>query len=91
MNERHLESHGEAQRAEATEASEQSGSSLIQTLRTHPWIIAFNVMCLAIGLFLALEHLPTEWSLVRRLTAGALSGISIGLVITANRMLGAWR
>ena len=91
MSEIQRDDKSQNQRAEGTEASEQSSSSLIQALRRHPWIIVFNVMCLAIGLFLALEHLPTEWSLVRRLTAGALSGISIGLVITANRMLGAWR
>ena len=67
------------------------GRGWLRAVRAHPWITAFNVMCLCIGLAMALTHLPAEWSLARRLTAGAMSGIGIGLVITANRMLGAWR
>jgi hypothetical protein len=91
MSELLQEVEGHSDRTEGDDIAQQGSLRWIQALRRHPWIVAFNLMCLAIGLFLALEHLPTGWSLVRRLAAGALSGIGIGLMITANRMLGAWR
>ena len=74
-----------------SQAEQAPGNAWLRAVRDHPWITAFNLMCLCIGLTMALTHLPAEWSLARRLTAGAISGLGIGLVITANRMLGAWR
>jgi len=91
MSEMQKEVEDQTERVEGAGAAQQSKLIWVQALREHPWITAFNVMCLCIGLILALKHLPAEWSLARRLTAGALSGIGIGLMITANRMLGAWR
>jgi hypothetical protein len=77
---------------ESTSQAEQApGNAWLRAVRANPGITAFNVLCLCIGLAMALTHLPAEWSLARRLTAGALSGVGGGLVITANRMLGAWR
>ncbi len=91
MSEIQQEVEGRTDKAEGNDVTQKGSLRWIQALRRHPWIVAFNLVCLGIGLLLAFEHLPTEWSLIRRLAAGALSGISIGLVITANRMLGAWR
>ncbi len=63
----------------------------IQAILAHPYIAVFNLVCLLAGVVIAIDQLPGDWSLARRSIAGAFSGISIGLLITANRMLGAWR
>ena len=63
----------------------------IQAIVDHPYITGFILLCLVVGVVVAIDQLPPEWGLARRATAGAFSGISIGLFITANRMLGAWR
>ena len=63
----------------------------LQAIADHPYITAFNLLCMVAGIVVAIQQLPPEWSLARRAAGGAFSGISIGLFITANRMLGAWR
>jgi len=63
----------------------------LQAVIDHPYISGFNLLLMTLGIVVAVTQLPAEWTLVRRVLAGALSGISIGLFITANRMLGAWR
>jgi len=63
----------------------------LRALVRHPYITAFNMICGVVGVIAALHYLPEEWSLSRRMVSGAFGGGSIGLFITANRMLGAWR
>ena len=63
----------------------------LQAIVDHPYMTVFNLPCLIVGTVVAIDQLPPEWSLVRRTLSGAFSGTAIGLFITANRMLGAWR
>ena len=63
----------------------------LQVVIAHPYITGFNLLLMIMGILVAVTQLPGEWSLLRRVVAGGMSGISIGLIITANRMLGAWR
>ena len=63
----------------------------LQAVVRHPYITAFNLICGVVGVIGALHYLPADWSLWRRVASGAFAGGSIGLFITANRMLGAWR
>jgi len=73
------------------EQSSRGRAAWLQMVRDHPYITGFNLLLMIIGIVAAVTQLPSEWSLLRRVVAGALSGISVGLFITANRILGAWR
>jgi hypothetical protein len=58
------------------------------SLRRHPVIGVLVVTCTVAGAVLGMLYLPAEWSLLRRLAAGAFSGAGIGLLCTATKMLG---
>lgn len=75
----------------SSEPEHSKRTAWLEAIIDHPYITAFMLLCMVAGIVVAIDQLPTEWSLARRATSGAFSGISIGLIITANRMLGAWR
>jgi hypothetical protein len=63
-------------------------SPLADSIRRHPWIVTLLVACTVTGTVLGAIYLPAEWSMLRRLAAGAFSGAGVGLLCTATRMLG---
>lgn len=54
----------------------------------HPVITATFVVCTLGGAIAGVALLTGDWSVARRLAAGAVGGASIGLLITATKMLG---
>jgi hypothetical protein len=54
----------------------------------HPVITATLVGCTVIGAVLGVALLTGEWSVPRRLLAGAVAGAGTGLLVTATKMLG---
>ena len=46
------------------------------------------VTCIVLGAVLGAVSLGDDWSLARRLAAGAVSGAGIGLLFTATKMIG---
>ena len=57
-------------------------------VRQHPVISTILILCTVAGTVLGEIYFPAEWSLVRRLAAGALSGGGVAFLITAPKMLG---
>jgi len=60
----------------------------MQTLREHPVITGFTLLCCGLGLAGAFLWLPSEWSVARRVAAGLLSGAGCSLLVVAPRVLG---
>ena len=56
--------------------------------RANPFVTGVLVVCLVVGVALGITVLPPEWSIARRVAAGAVSGAGVGLMITAARMIG---
>ena len=54
----------------------------------HPAILTLLVACTLAGGLLGLLLLPEEWSAARRLLGGLVSGASVGLLVSATRMVG---
>jgi len=69
---------------------ELRASRLRGWLSAHPIIFAVVAVCIAIGAVLGvtLLLLTGEWSLGRRIAAGAVAGAGVGLLITAPRIIG---
>jgi hypothetical protein len=67
---------------------ELRGSRIRGWLAKHPIICAVVVVCIAIGAALGATLLTGEWSLARRIAAGAVAGAGVGLLITAPRIIG---
>lgn len=65
--------------------------SPVAVLREHPLLVAALVGCVAIGAGLAVTFGTDEWSVGRRVAAGALAGFGSWFVVVANRLLGAWK
>lgn len=59
-----------------------------RALRNHPVITGVMLACSAAGVILGVLLLPPEWSLLRRLVGGAVSGMGVGLLVVASRMIG---
>jgi hypothetical protein len=57
-------------------------------LRRHPVISTILIVCTVAGTVLGEIYFPAEWSHLRRLAAGALSGGGVAFLITAPKMLG---
>ncbi len=64
------------------------GSRAGALLRRHPVISSILAACTLAGIVLGALYFPAEWSLARRLAAGALSGGGVAFLITAPKMLG---
>jgi Kef-type K+ transport system membrane component KefB len=56
-------------------------------VRRHPVISAVLVACTVAGAVLGAFLLTGEWSLARRVGAGAVAGGGVGFLITATKML----
>ena len=57
-------------------------------ITAHPIIFGVLIACIAIGTVLGAFLLTNEWSLARRIAAGAVGGAGAGLLITAPRIIG---
>jgi hypothetical protein len=57
-------------------------------VRRHPVIVFVMLACTVLGAVLGAVYLGDDWSLARRLAAGAVSGAGIGLLFTATKMIG---
>jgi len=56
-------------------------------LRRHPVICATLLVTTALGAVLGAILLTAEWSLARRIAAGAIAGAGTGFLVTATKML----
>jgi hypothetical protein len=70
------------------EAGEDRGGSVRGFVATHPWITALFAACALAGAVAGVLYLPEDWSLARRLAAGALAGTGSALLVTAPRLIG---
>ena len=68
----------------------EDASGAWAAIRRHPVITATMVLCV-VGTFGAILVPFEDWSVGRKMAAGALSGAWVGLLVTGTRMLGAWR
>lgn len=57
-------------------------------LARHPVLTATLVLCTLAGMVAATVYLPTDWSLARRIAAGAMGGAGTALLITATKLIG---
>jgi len=57
-------------------------------LRRHPIITATLLGCTLAGAVLGFYLLTEDWSVARRLAAGAIAGAGTGLLMTATKMIG---
>jgi len=57
-------------------------------LRRHPIITATMLGCTLAGAVLGFYLLTDDWSIARRLAAGAIAGAGTGLLMTATKMIG---
>lgn len=56
--------------------------------RRHPVITGVMVGCTVLGAIFGPAWMDADWSLLKRVLAGALCGAGIGILITAPRMVG---
>lgn len=54
----------------------------------HPVISATLLVCTVAGAVAGVVFLSGDWSLARRIAAGAVAGAGTGLLITATKMFG---
>jgi hypothetical protein len=52
----------------------------------YPAIAGIFVVCTLAGVWLGVEFLSPEWSLVRKVAGGAVSGAGVALLCTATRL-----
>ena len=63
---------------------------LPKLFRPDAFFVAVWVFFVALGLVLAFLYLPPEWGLGQKLAVGLLGGAFSALILTANRLLGAY-
>lgn len=59
---------------------------LFDAARRHPVVTSVFVACTLAGAGLGLALLDPGWSAARRLLAGGLGGVGVGLLVTATRL-----
>jgi hypothetical protein len=59
---------------------------LVAFARRHPVIVSTLVATTALGALLGACLLTAEWSLARRIAAGAVAGAGTGFLLTATKM-----
>ena len=64
-----------------------SRSAILEYARRHPVIAATLLGCTVVGAALGFAFLADEWSVARRIAAGAVAGGGVGLLLTATKML----
>ena len=57
-------------------------------ISAHPIIFGVFVACISIGTVLGVFVLTDDWSLARRIAAGAVGGAGVGVLITAAKIIG---
>jgi hypothetical protein len=57
-------------------------------VREHPIITAILVACTLVGALVGEIYLYEEWSVARRVAAGAVAGAGVAFTVTATRMIG---
>lgn len=60
--------------------------SLGSLVRRHPVISATLAVTTVVGAVLGAVYLTGEWTLARRIAAGAVAGAGTGLLLTATKM-----
>ena len=60
----------------------------LRAVYEHPVIAGVLVGCTLAGLVVGVAVFPEDWTLVRRLAGGAVSGAGVGLLLTAPRIIG---
>ena len=56
--------------------------------RRHPVMTSTVLACALLGAVLGGGWLPEEWSLARRVVAGALAGAGTGMLMTGTKWIG---
>jgi len=54
----------------------------------HPIIFTVFAVCISVGVVMGVFLLTQDWSLARRIAAGAVGGAGVALIITAPRIIG---
>lgn len=67
---------------------EQAPRRALASMKAHPIITGTLVTCILVGAAMGFGLLPEEWSLARRIAAGAFAGGGVGLTVTATKMIG---
>ena len=67
---------------------DQSGAGLLAALRRHPVLTGAFLVLTAAGAAVGALYLPPEWTLLRRLLAGAVAGAGMALLATATKLVG---
>jgi hypothetical protein len=57
-------------------------------LASHPVIATLIAVCALAGAAVGAAYLPDDWSLARRIAAGAVAGAGSALLVTATRLIG---
>jgi hypothetical protein len=57
------------------------------SVRRHPWITGTLLVCTLAGAAAGFVWLSGEWSVARRLAAGAIAGAGFGFLLTATKMM----
>ena len=71
-----------------TEKTQAESGGLLRLAREHPVVTTLLVTLAILGSILGGLYLPPEWSVIRRVAAGALSGAGIGFFVVASRLIG---
>jgi hypothetical protein len=59
---------------------------LLSFVRNHPWVSATLAAATLLGALGGAVFLTDEWSLARRIAAGAIAGAGTGILLTATKM-----
>ena len=67
---------------------EGAGGDARGFVASHPVIAALIAACALAGAAAGAVYLPDDWSLARRIAAGAVAGAGSALLVTATRLIG---
>lgn len=74
--------------SETPQETETNPISLVGLARRHPVVTTLLVTSTLVGAILGGLYLTPEWSLVRRVAAGALAGGGVGFFVIATKVIG---
>jgi len=66
----------------------QRTNAALEFVREHPLVTAIFAICIFGGAVAGAVLLTQDWSIARRLAAGAVSGAGVALLVTAPRLIG---
>ncbi len=81
---------GWAAMTEPPEHAHGAVETLRRMAKEHPLIAIMLLGLSAAGALAGFVWLPPDWSVLRRLAAGAVAGVGIALLLMATRIMGAW-